>query len=726
MTRRRGEGHGLWRWIDANDDARCASALGDLLRAGVLVGDDLGWLSPAMQQGTGGPPGVAIPWAAWAVRVGDGVGVPVAAGPLAVAVTVLNAREFTLVFDERSLDDEHVAPDHLTRAALAARLLGHVAGGRGDGQGLLADRIAPWLLGLGDHPAASTPRNPPIHALAGKLGPAEQPAHPHASCCVREAVTLWTLPVLFAGEDVEPWMHFGQAVAEPITLLGDLVRLWHDPAAHDLRAAALTPLVEVLRSDPVLGGSLLRAYAGERTSAARRDEIRSLLASEPFRARLASVARRVLTSARDRLPRHAGAGLLAVAEEFVDALVESFRAVDQLMTVRAFLDIGHASSTCPGTAAHRPLREDAEADLGMAAAFLSEHAPWRASWEVQRFGIDGFDGQPVGHWFVRGTILRTLLELGHDVRGEAARLLSEIPPGELRYYEAWPHIPPDADLLGLMLELAAATGAAWDRPETWIAFLLANTDGNGVAPTWFSRDPAGHPTTASDPAWGGDQCNAVRLNLLSGLLAFDAARFDRVIQANTSRVLECSGAGAVDGIYYYDAAFAALAFLRFARQYHRNAIDRSFCGPVATAAAAVRTRLVGSQRLDGGWGSPQRTAFCLAGCTIEVEAQAGSSRKERTLLLDRAMRYLGEHQLVDGSWPAEPFYRIPMKRGREGHHQGRELTTAACAGALHAGLAVRAERELPDSSFKTSKTSDRDHAGLGTGSASDSATSMRM
>ncbi|KYG02244.1 hypothetical protein BE18_26315 [Sorangium cellulosum] len=54
------------------------------------------------------------------------------------------------------------------------------------------------------------------------------------------------------------------------------------------------------------------------------------------------------------------------------------------------------------------------------------------------------------------------------------------------------------------------------------------------------------------------------------------------------------------------------------------------------------------------------------------------------LLLERGLRYLGERQLVDGSWPAEPLYRAPMKRGREGHHQGRALTTALCARGLAA------------------------------------------
>jgi hypothetical protein len=691
-----------WPWIDAGDAATCSGEFEALQRAGVLEARGLGWLQSALQQGVGAPCGVAIPWAAWAMRISERA-LPSPAGVLAIAVTVLNACAPAAFFEERGGPFDacvpagtYEAPDDVTRWSLVAHVLSHAIGEHA----LPADRIASWLLGLGAYPAASALRNPPLGVAFGQSGelvPGEQPPRARVFCSVREAVALWTAPALLAGEDLASWSRFGQAVAEPITLLGDLARLWLDPGARDLCDAVLTPLAETWLAEPTLGARLLRAYAGERASGVRRGEIHSLLASEPYRAHLACAARRTLASAQASLPAAGATDLRAAAAEFIDGLGHSFRCFDVLMRLRALLDLRSAPSVRSGAPAYQPsatdhaLRDDAAIDVRMAVAFLSESAPWAGSWDVQRFGVLGLEDQQVAHWFVRGTILRALLEVGHDVRGEAARLLDEIPPGELRYYEGWHDNPPDADSLGLMLELAAATGAAQDRVETWIAFLLVNMGECEVAPTYFSRDPKGRLVTPAGGVLPGDDCNAVRLNLLCGLLAFDAALFDSVIQVNAARVLECSSASGVAGSYYYDASYAALAFLRFARLYRDKAVDRSLLGRIATTAAAIRARITACQRLDGGWGSPQHTAFCLQSCAMDVEVDDTGA-----LLLERGVRYLSEYQLADGSWPAEPLYIIPLKRGRHGYHQGRALTTAFCARALRSALVALAQREHPD------------------------------
>lgn len=681
----------IWPWVEVDGDAMCIGALEDLHRAGVIAPSDAGWLKTALKQGFAEPPGFATPWAAWASRISDRVRLPLAAGPLAIAVTILNARRSGAASENdtyaRALAAEQEAPDDARRWSLAARVLRDAVGGRA----ALTDRIASWLLGLGEYPSSSTPRNPPITLATDKPGAfarGGQPSPVQVSCGVREAVVLWTLPALLAGEDLLAWSRFGQAVAEPITLLSDLVRLWVDPDARDLRDAALTPLVKAWLEEPSLGAYLLRAYAGERASAVRQLEIHSLLASEPYRAHLEQVVRRALASAAHHLPTARATNLDAAAAEFLDALGHSFRIVDSLMIFRSLLDIRAA----PGTRSTRAdaLRDAAETDARTAARFLSESSPWSGSWEVQRFGVFDSEDQPVGQWSVRGLILRALLEMGHDVHDAVAQLLSEIPPGELRYYGSWSEIPPDADDLGLMLWLIAMTDASRDRVETWIPLLLANTDESSVAPTYFYRDPAGRLTTPSGEAWPGDDCNGVRLQLLCGLLAFDAGRFDELIQMNAIRVLADSKEGAVAGVYYYDASYTALAFLRFARLYRDKAIDRSLWDTIAVAAAATRARIAVCQRLDGGWGSPQRTAFYLQCCAMELVPWAGDTDP---LLLERGLRYLGEHQLADGSWPAEPLWRVPMKHGREGWHQGRALTTAFCAQALHAALAALARRE---------------------------------
>ncbi|MGH8901012.1 MAG: hypothetical protein ACRDYA_04850 [Egibacteraceae bacterium] len=681
------------------DEATCTGALEALHRVGVLVPSDLGWLQPALKQAIGAPLGIAIPWAAWATRIGERVRLPIPAGVLAIVVTALNIHG-SVASDKSDksingylLAHEHEMPDNVARWFLAARVLDHVTGGR---RIPLADRIAPWLLDLGTYPA-STPKNTPLEAPFCRVN-VPAPGNQRTLCGVREAVVLWTSPALLAGEDLAPWSQFGQAIAEAITLLSDLARLWLDPDARDLRDAALTPLIEAWLSQPPLGTHLLRTYAGERVSAIRHLEIQNLLVSGPYRTHLESVALRTLTAAKHHLPQGAS-DLHAAAAEFLNELARSFRRFDCLMAFRALLALRSARSTLPGTSARQPsapgllLPDDVENDVRMAIAFLSESAPWPDSWEVQRFGIYDFPAQPVGQWCIRGLILRILLDMGHDVHGEVAQLLGEIPPGELRSYGAWRDIPPDADSLGLVLELVAATGAARDCAETWIALLLANTDKDGVATTSFYRYPTGRPTTPSDEPWPGDDCNAVRLQLLCGLLAFDAVRFDGLIQANAAYVLERSGGGAVADIYYYDGSYAALAFLRFARFYRNQAMDRSLWGDVAAVATAIRARMVRSQRLDGGWGSPQHTAFCLQSCAMDAEDWAGDID---ALVLECGLRYLSEHQLADGSWPAEPFYVIPLKRGRQGYHQGRSLTTAFCALALQIALMALTKHERPD------------------------------
>jgi hypothetical protein len=695
---------GCWPWMDAGDEETCLSALQALDRAGVLLPHDRTWLEPALRHGVGASPSLAIPWASWVARIGERGRLPVAAGTLAVVVTILNTRAADVA-------EWAIAPDGVDRAlgcgvpvsgtldegmrwALGARMLRAAT----DGHARLADRIASWLLGLGEYPAAAAPRNPPLGAYPSPPGAASRDStrasRIHACCGVREAVTLWTLPALLAGEeDLTPWSRFGAAVAEPIALLGDLTRLWLDPAARDLRDAALTPLIEVWLSEPELGAHLLRAYAGERESNIRRFEIHSLVASRAFRAHLESIARHALASAQECLPAAGAAGLMAAAADFLKVLGQSFSCFDSLAAFRALLDLSPAGSALPCAGADQPLvpahvlRENAETDAHMAGAFLLECAPWPGSWEVQRFGVFGSDVQPVCQWFVRGTILRGLLEIGQDVHDEVAWLLGEIPPGELRYYGSWREIPPDADDLGLMLELVAATGVARDRAETWIALLLANIDEEGIAPTWFCRDTTGCPTTPSGQPWPHNGCNAVRLNLLCGLLAFDATRFHDLIEANAAYVLERSGGGNVTPVHYYDTSYAALAFLRFAQLYRDKAVHRSLLDGVATVAAAIRERIAACQRLDGGWGSPQRTAFSLEGFARGTDTSAEGSK---ALLLERGMRYLGEYQLADGSWPAEPLYLIPLKRNREGYHRGRALTTVFCASALRAALAALA------------------------------------
>ncbi|WP_437769382.1 hypothetical protein WMF27_08690 [Sorangium sp. So ce281] len=644
-----------WPWVDPGDRAVCGRAWSAHLSSeGALQRGEAAWGALALERSVGTPPGYSVPWASWALRLCGRVSAPDAAADAAVAVTAVAA------------GGVEGAPDALARGALAARLLAqHADDARAHG----------WLLGLADLAEASWRENPVI-----EIDGSGAMAAPTAASA-REAVALWTAPALVAGDDLAPARRFGEAVAEPIWLLDGLVRLWLDPMAPDLAAPTLTPLFALWLRGAGLAPPLLRALSGERASRVRRGEIHGLLATRPYRAALAARMQETLASAREVVatsPRTSPSarGLAEAQREFLEALGERLRFFEGLMCFRDLL--GPGAPLGPPRAQGEPAPPDeARADLQAAVAFLLDAAPWRESWEVQRFGVLGSSEQPVGHWFVRATILRALLEIGEggrDVRADAAALLDEIPAGELRYFTAFRDVPPDADLLGVVLELVAETGAAKERAESWIEVMLANVGEDGVVPTWFYRGPAG-PTTPG-AAWAGDDCVTVRLNLLVGLLSFDAERFARLIDANARRVLDAASEAGFEGACFYDASYTDLAFLRFARLYRRRAGDTRWADEVAAVEAATLSRMLRSQRLDGGSGTPLCTAACLEGAAMR--------ERPDPLLLARGMRYLGERQLVDGSWPAEPLYRVPMKRGREGHHQGRALTTALCARGLAA------------------------------------------
>ncbi|WP_437637982.1 hypothetical protein [Sorangium sp. So ce854] len=651
-----------WPWLDPDDKEVCERSWSALLRAGALRRGDAAWGAPAIERGVGAPPGRSVPWAAWALRICGRASAPAAAGDAAVAVAVVAA------------GDVEGAPDALARGALAGRLMAQHVG---------EARAHRWVLDLAELEEASWPRNP---VDAGDAGDAVARS---AAGGAREAVALWTAPALLSGDDPAPARRFGEAVAEPLWLLDGLARLWLDPAAPDLAAPTLTPLLAIWLGDAELAPPLLRALAGERASPVRRREIHELLASRPYRAALAAHARRALASASaiaDSAPRARPSerNLAEAQRAFVDALGERLRFFEGLMSFRDVLGAGAALGP-PRARGDLAPRDDAGADLRAAVAFLHEAAPWSESWEVQRFGVLGSIEQPVGHWFVRATILMALIEIGEvgrDVRADAAALLDEIPAGELRYFGDFRELPPDADDLAIMLQLAAATGAGRERAETWIDVMLANVGDDGVVPTWFYRGPAG-PTTPG-AAWAGDDCSAVRLNLLAGLLSFDAARFARIIDANARRALDAASPEGIRGACFYDGSYTDLAFLRFARLYRQRRegtggegrADAPRATEVAEVEAAILSRMLGAQRLDGGFGTPLCTAACLEG--------AAMTGAPAPLLLERGLRYLGERQLVDGSWPAEPLYRTPMKHGREGHHQGRALTTALCARGLAA------------------------------------------
>ncbi|HVE85063.1 MAG TPA: hypothetical protein VND93_19565 [Myxococcales bacterium] len=603
---------GLWGWVDAGDEARLREAHAALC-ARALPEPVGSWLrAPATAARLAAPP-LGPPLARWALRAGDAAGLASAAvAALVVAVLAEEGGE---------------APGALARWG-AAPALCEGASGRDPSR---------WLL-----------------ERAGE-----------AACDVRLDLALG-LPALLAGRDPAAWLSLGRAAAPLASLLASWERLWLDPAARDVedagRAARSSWVAAGLASPS--GFDVALAYAGDRRSARRHEEVRDALSAPAVLKALRARGDEALARARACVVDEtcaAGAALL-------DALEGGLRWIESFLWAR--------SAVRPAAAVPAWSWASLEVDVQRALERIDFDPRWTGSMDRQRWGIEDMKGDLAATWFPRGFI-----ELGlHAVTGgREARLralLMEAPPGDLRYFPGFRGIPPDADSLGLALQMAAALpDPPADRIERWLALMAYNLDGGGAPRVWFRRSSAGPTHDPPEVVWAGDDCTACRLSLALGLLQYDPARFDREITAILGAALARFRGDGFDGTHHYAPEFADTLFLRIAARLAESGAAAPLHAEVARRRDALVGAILGSQRLDGSWGGLHATAWYLEALCLH--------RPERAAVL-RAARFLSEMQRGDGGFLPELLYWIVGKPGLMVEYRGLELTTSICARALDA------------------------------------------
>lgn len=283
---------------------------------------------------------------------------------------------------------------------------------------------------------------------------------------------------------------------------------------------------------------------------------------------------------------------------------------------------------------------------------------WVGTTDRQRWGIEHVAADIDGSWFPQALIELCLVAAGEDRDTALVALLDRLPADGPRYYTGWPHIPVDADCLGVALQLAVeAETRPWERCAGWLERLPVD----GSPSIWlFGDDPAERALP-----WPGADCIASRLSLAHGLAAWDRARFAAVVDGILSDAAAAIDGGRVRGSVYYPDAFATRLYLALAEEHDR-------------AYAALMGTLASTQRADGGFGTPLETAWLAAPLALRG-ALDGHGRR-------RVARFLGETQAGDGGWAAEPVYFTPGKPGLMRPLQSRALTTAYCVDTLTALL----------------------------------------
>ncbi len=473
------------------------------------------------------------------------------------------------------------------------------------------------------------------------------------------AWAAWGLPLARAGHALSDWRSALDGLAAACRFHDATLGHWLRTDGFD--DVAQDPALSVLVAHPEHGPPLRRALAGRLDCQRRVLEVQAAIGRSGPRALLLEAFEALL-------------GPLATRDEpwwtaLIDGLRDShafvWRGADFRLMI---LDFAPPAETWS--------RDLARRDLDAALAWLADEPSWRRSWEVQRFGVGETTETLSCAYFHQAVIRLSLHEAGVDQSSALAGLLAELPGDVLRWYgPEWDGIPPDADSLGILLEAAShVSEPPHDKLARWRAWCRASLGGDGLTVSWFYEGPEGRHREAPSYEFPGQDCTTVRLHVLLGLLAMDLD--PDLVAALLPAVSEALAGPAPHGDHYYTLAYTRALFLRLA--------TRTSDAEVQAVARQLRDRWVSEQAPDGGWGSPQDTALAVEGLAL-FGAPGGA--------LTRGLRYLGEHQRPDGSWAAQPFYRMPGKSNdREAWYQGQAFTTALCARALAHGLAATEPR----------------------------------
>lgn len=312
--------------------------------------------------------------------------------------------------------------------------------------------------------------------------------------------------------------------------------------------------------------------------------------------------------------------------------------------------------------------------IGMAQDYLLSDLTFRESWEVQR-GDRRHSGQVTATAFPVGLVVEQLCHHGHDMSAQVDRVFEALRQNDFRYYPL-PDLPPDADDLGLLLRLLKY--AAPERQPGYRAALQAPLQKmkehilpSGQIPVWFG------PTAGEYLIWG-NSCAATEINLLLGLIDFDAPGYAQIIQAsalNLLRRLAVNGLGAA--LYYPPPYTLWVAF---------ELIDALNQRPLPPALAQAITQVVPllTNRLELELSRPVSTSqdmafFCLTCLTRP---------RLKHFFNDARLTQLCQRQRYDGSWNGEPLFLVPDWRGTA-WYASRTVTTAFCYRALKSWQATK-------------------------------------
>src|SRR5690606_27811871 len=154
-------------------------------------------------------------------------------------------------------------------------------------------------------------------------------------------------------------------------------------------------------------------------------------------------------------------------------------------------------------------------------------------------------------------------------------------------------------------------------------------------PVWLY----GPLVVVGEGSWPGDRCPGAVGNGISGLSLLDDPDWQPILAVATAELLDAVGTDGLWRGYSYPEPYLCTALVVRGLTAQRDRVDQALRQRIDQALDGVRTHLESSQRLDGGWGSPQASAAALTTWLALDPHPVGKAA---------AVTFLEDSQLPDG------------------------------------------------------------------------------
>lgn len=331
--------------------------------------------------------------------------------------------------------------------------------------------------------------------------------------------------------------------------------------------------------------------------------------------------------------------------------------------------------------------------IEMAEGYLLSDLTFRESWEVQRRGIFGV-AEMTGKAFPMGLIAEILSRHDHNMAASINEVFATLHATGFRYYDH-PHLPPDADDLGLLLRLYPFSA----QPEQHRAMLqeplrwLENSVGtSGEIPVWMKQVEADDGPIYPFLALWGQNCAAVEANVLLGLLDYDWAGYRGLIEKSAAGWCDRVSTQGLGAAHHYVPLYALWTALELIFKLNeRLTLDMPGAGEnplqhslILTIQVLIEHLALETQRSRF---TPQEAAFLILASKRLAQMQSSWQPKDMfAIALPRFnpewMTLLCKSQRYDGSWAGEALFGTPTRGEFAAWYNSRSVTSAFCYHAL--------------------------------------------